>query len=101
MTFFTIKTILGWLILIMGAAAVISMLTVMGKQEKKMPAPKLRKIHRSAGRMFFLLMLINAIMGFRFWVISGDTPSVTDLSAVPTVSSTPDPGSTGGSLKRK
>ena len=75
MTFYMIKTILGWLFLFMGIAAVTSMLTIMGKQEKKMPAPTLRKIHRSAGLVFFLLMLVNAFLGFRFWVISGDTLS--------------------------
>ncbi len=76
MSYYLIKTVLGWLFLIVGFAAVLSMLTVMGKQEKKMPAPKLRKIHHGAGRVFFLLMLINAVMGFRFWVISGDTLSL-------------------------
>ncbi len=76
MSFFVIKTVLGWLFLLMGFTAAASMLTVMGKQEKKMPATTLRKIHKSAGRIFFLLMLINAIIGFRFWVISGDTLSL-------------------------
>jgi len=76
MSFFVIKTVLGWVFLAMGLLAVASMLTVMGKQEKKMPAAALRKIHKHAGRGFFLLMLINAVMGFRFWVISGDTLSL-------------------------
>jgi len=76
MSFFVIKTVLGWLFLLMGFTAAASMLTVMGKQEKKMPATTLRKIHKSAGRIFFLLMLINAVIGFRFWVISGDTLSL-------------------------
>lgn len=76
MSFFVIKTVLGWFFLLMGVTAAASMLTVMGKQEKKMPASTLRKIHKSAGRMFFLLMLINAVIGFRFWVISGDTLSM-------------------------
>ena len=76
MSFFVIKTVLGWLFLLMGITAAASMLTVMGKQEKKMPATTLRKIHKSAGRVFFLLMSINAVMGFRFWVISGDTLSL-------------------------
>jgi hypothetical protein len=75
MSFYMIKTILGWLFLFMGIAAVTSMLTIMGKQEKKMPAPKLRKIHRGAGLVFFVLMLVNAFLGFRFWVISGDALS--------------------------
>jgi len=75
MSYYLIKTVLGWVFLIMGIAAVTSMLTVMGKQEKKMPAPKLRRIHHGAGRVFFLLMLINAVVGFRFWVVSGDTLS--------------------------
>jgi len=76
MSFFLIKTVLGWLLLLMGLTAAASMLTVMGKQDKKIPGPTLRKIHKSAGRVFFLLMLINAVMGFRFWAISGDTLSL-------------------------
>ena len=76
MSYYLIKTILGWLFLVVGFAALLSMFTIMGKQEKKMPAPKLRKIHHGAGRLFFLLMLINAVIGFRFWVIMGDTLSL-------------------------
>jgi mono/diheme cytochrome c family protein len=76
MSYYVLKTVLGWLFLILGFAAVTSMLTIMGKQEKKIPAPTLRKIHRGAGILFFLLMLANAALGFRFWVSSGDTLSV-------------------------
>ncbi len=75
MSFYIIKTILGWLFLFVGIGAVTSMLTIMGKQEKKLPAPTLRKIHRGAGLVFFILMLVNAFIGFRFWVLSGDTLS--------------------------
>ncbi len=75
MSFYIIKTILGWLFLFAGIGAVTSMLTIMGKQEKKLPAPTLRKIHRGAGLVFFVLMLVNAFLGFRFWVLSGDTLS--------------------------
>ena len=45
-------------------------------EHEKMPAPALRKIHKGAGRIFFLLMLVNSIMGFRFWVVSGDILSL-------------------------
>ena len=43
MSLFIIKTIIGWFFLIAGFVAVATMLTIMGKQEKKTPASKLRK----------------------------------------------------------
>lgn len=76
MSYFVLKTVLGWLFLIFGFAAVVSMLSVMGKPENKTPAPTLRKIHRGAGILVFVLMLVNGVMGFRFWVLNGDTLSV-------------------------
>jgi len=76
MSYYLIKTVLGWLFLLLGLGAVFSMLTMMGKQEKKIPPPTLRRIHRRAGILFFLVMLVNAVLGFRFWILSGDTLSV-------------------------
>jgi cytochrome c2 len=75
MSFFVTKTIIGWLFFVFGIVAVTSMLSIMGRQDHKIPAPRLRKIHRSAGILFFLLMLANAVLGFRFWIINGDTLS--------------------------
>ncbi len=75
MSFFVIKTIIGWLFLIAGLVAVTTMLTIMGKQEKKTPASKLRKFHKFFGRVFLLLMLVNAVLGMHYWAQAGDSLS--------------------------
>ncbi len=73
MSYFVTKTIIGWLFLGLGILAVTTMLSVMGRQDHKIPAPRLRKIHRNAGMAFFLLMLTNVVLGFRHWLLAGDT----------------------------
>lgn len=75
MSFFLIKTIIGWLLLLAGLVAVTMMLTIMGKQEKKTPASKLRKVHKFFGVVFLLLMLVNAVLGIRHWGQAGDALS--------------------------
>lgn len=72
MSFFLVKNIIGILFLIAGIVAVVTMLTIMGKQEHKIPAPKLRKFHKTAGRVFFVLMLVNAVLGIKYWGEAGD-----------------------------
>jgi len=75
MSFFIIKTIIGWLFLIAGLVAVATMLTIMGKQEKKTPASKLRKYHKFFGMTFLFLMLVNAGLGIHYWAQAGDSLS--------------------------
>ena len=75
MSLFVIKTIIGWFFLIAGFVAVATMLTIMGKQEKKTPASKLRKYHKFFGMTFLLLMLVNASLGIYYWAQVGDALS--------------------------
>jgi len=72
MSYFTAKLILGSLLFLCGLCAAVAMLTVMGKTEKKMNAATLRRIHRAAGAVFLLLLLILAVMGSSFWSKAGD-----------------------------
>ena len=46
--------------------------SIMGKPERKIPAPTLRKIHRTAGFIFFFLMMINGFLGIKYWATAGD-----------------------------
>jgi cytochrome c553 len=72
MSFFLTKIILGTLFLLAGITAVTAMLTIMGKQDKKISPIILRKIHKTGGAVFFILMLINGFLGLRYWAMTGD-----------------------------
>jgi len=50
----------------------MTMLTVMGKAEKKMSVVTLRKMHKMFGFTFLILFLILGIMGSKFWAATGD-----------------------------
>lgn len=75
MDYFTLKTIFAVVFLGTGLTALVSMLTMMGKQEKKMKPQSLRTIHKTAGVIFFLLALVLAFFGFRYWTKVGDVVS--------------------------
>jgi len=72
MSFFTTKLILGSVFFLVGLGATMTMLTVMGKPEKKMSVASLRKTHKLLGFVFLILFLILGIMGSRFWGVTGD-----------------------------
>jgi len=55
MSLFLFKSILGVVFLAAAVTDVISMLTLMGRQKKKVSSKRLRKIHRAAGYTFFIL----------------------------------------------
>ena len=73
MSFFAIKTALAVLLLAAGLTAAISMLTLMGKPEKRMSIPALMKVHRTAGYVFVGLLLVLAVMGVRYLAAAGDS----------------------------
>jgi mono/diheme cytochrome c family protein len=73
MSFFAIKTALAVLLLAVGLTAAISMLTLMGKPEKRMSIPALMRIHRTAGYVFVGLLLVLAVMGVRYLAAAGDS----------------------------
>jgi mono/diheme cytochrome c family protein len=73
MSFFAIKTTLAVLLVAAGLTAAISMLTLMGKPEKRMSVSALMKVHRTAGYVFVGLLVVLAIMGVRYLAAAGDS----------------------------
>jgi hypothetical protein len=63
MPLFLIKSIIALFLLITASTAAFSMLTLLGKAEKKTDPAVLRKIHRSAGFVFCLLLLVLIVLG--------------------------------------
>lgn len=72
MSFFMIKSILAIFFLIAGLIAVICMLTLMGKTERKISAQLLRKMHRVAGFVFTGLLLLISYFCIKYWAMAGD-----------------------------
>jgi cytochrome c len=75
MSFFITKVILGTIFFLSGLAATLTMLTHMGRAEKKTGPSTLRKLHKFFGFIFFLLLLALAFMGLRYWASVGDNIS--------------------------
>jgi len=73
MSFFAIKTTLAVVLVAAGLTAAISMLTLMGKPEKRMSIPTLMKIHRTAGYVFVGLLVVLAVMGVRYLAAACDS----------------------------
>ena len=72
MPIFMLKSILAVVFLGASVVAVLSMLTMMGKTEKK-PDPKtLRFIHKTAGFVFFVLLLVLSYICLKYWAQAGD-----------------------------
>lgn len=72
MSFFMIKSILATFFLIAGLIAVICMLTLMGKAERKISAQLLRRMHRVAGFVFAGLLLLISYFCIKYWAMVGD-----------------------------
>lgn len=72
MSFFLIKSILGTIFFLAGLVAITTMFSIMGKQERKIPATTLRKIHRTAGFTFLVLMLVISYFCIKYWAMTGD-----------------------------
>jgi cytochrome c2 len=75
MSLFLLKCILAIALLITGLSAAWAMSTSLGRAEKKASPIILRKIHRTAGYLFALLLLVLAILGIKIFVGAGDTLS--------------------------
>src|SRR4030042_1443455 len=75
MSVFLLKSILAIALLITGLSAALAMLISMGRTEKKANPATLRKVHRVAGYMFALLLLVLAVLGTKIFVSSGDALS--------------------------
>jgi mono/diheme cytochrome c family protein len=66
------KVILGTLFFLSGLGATFTMMTLMGKAEKRTSPDTLRKLHKFFGFIFFLLLFVLAFMGLRHWASAGD-----------------------------
>lgn len=76
MSFFATKTLLAVLFIAAGLTAALSMLTLMGKSERKMGVMALRNTHRAAGYTFVVLLVVLAIMGLSYLSAAADTLSL-------------------------
>jgi cytochrome c2 len=76
MSFFLLKIILALFFLAASVSAVTSMLTMMGKAEKKANPKTLRKIHIISGRLFLLLLLPLLFLGMKYWAQMGEQASL-------------------------
>ncbi|MFH1689950.1 MAG: cytochrome c [Candidatus Eisenbacteria bacterium] len=76
MSFFVTKTLLATLFIAAGLTAALSMLTLMGKAERRMGVMALRNMHRVAGYVFATLLVVLAVMGARYLSAAGDSLSV-------------------------
>ena len=72
MSLFLIKSILGSIFLLAGLIALLSMFTIMGKQEKKSNALVLKRVHKITGFIFFFLMLLISYFCLKYWAQAGD-----------------------------
>jgi mono/diheme cytochrome c family protein len=76
MSFFVTKTLLAALFIAAGFTAALSMLTLMGKSERRMSAVALRNTHRVSGYAFAALLVVLAILGLHHLSAAGDTLSL-------------------------
>jgi cytochrome c len=76
MTIYLLKSLAAVAFLVLALAAALSMLTLMGKTEKKTGPERLRKIHRAAGYLYAFVLLGLAGLGISIWVRSGDSLSI-------------------------
>ncbi|MDH5715853.1 MAG: cytochrome c, partial [Candidatus Aminicenantes bacterium] len=56
--------------------AVICMLALMGRAERKISATFLRRMHKGAGAVFLILLLVISYFCVRYWAVMGDQLSV-------------------------
>ena len=73
---YLLKTILGTAFLAAALTSFLSMMTLMGKPEKKTDPAKLKKIHRAAGIVIGMLLVPLIYLGARFLARTGDAMSI-------------------------
>jgi len=72
MSLFLVKSILAIFFLLAGLVAVITMLSLMGKAERKISANLLKKMHKGSGFVFTGLFLVISYFCTKYWAIVGD-----------------------------
>ena len=75
MSYFWLKSILASVLMVCALGAALSMLSVMGRAEKKMNPLVLRKIHKISGWLFLALLLPLLVLGMGHWARIGDQAS--------------------------
>jgi len=73
MTVYLLKSIIAVLFLALALSAGLSMLTMMGRAEKKTGPEKLKKIHRVSGYLFALVLLGLSALGISIVIGAGDS----------------------------
>lgn len=72
MPLFLIKSILAVVFLAVGLAAMLCMLALMGKADRKMSASFLRKAHKTLGILFVIFFVIISYFCIRYLRMAGD-----------------------------
>jgi mono/diheme cytochrome c family protein len=72
MSYFQTKTLIALLFMVAGVTALVSMLTLMGRSERRLGVLALRTTHRTAGYVFAGLLVAAAVMGLRYLAVAGD-----------------------------
>ncbi len=72
MSFFLFKSILAIFFLLAAIIAVITMLSLMGKTERKVSVQILRKMHKGSGFVFAGLLLVISYFCLKYWAMVGD-----------------------------
>ena len=75
MSIYALKSILAVALLAAGLCAALAMFISMGRTEKRADPAKLRKVHRAAGYLFFMLLLGLSVLGWDIFADSGDALS--------------------------
>ncbi|MBN1459525.1 MAG: cytochrome c [Armatimonadetes bacterium] len=73
MDYFQLKSLLAVLLVAAGVTAAVSMLTLMGKSEKRLSAGTLRRIHTVSGYTFYLLVVVLTVFGLQYLGAVGDS----------------------------
>ena len=76
MSLFHIKSILATFFMLAGLVAVLCMLALMGRAERKISAVFLRRTHKIAGAVFAGLLVIISYICIKYWAVMGDQLSV-------------------------
>jgi len=72
MSLFLFKSILALIFLVAGVIAVICMFALMGKTERKVSASFLRRMHKGAGFVFAILLLVISYFCIKYVAMVGD-----------------------------
>jgi mono/diheme cytochrome c family protein len=73
MTLYLLKSIIALFFVALAISAGLSMLAVMGRTEHKVSPDKLRKIHRTSGDLFALVLLVLSVLGIFIVIRAGDS----------------------------